>query len=199
LINVVSGLHAPTSGEIRLDGEPIHQLPPHRRARLGLARTYQTPRPFDSMTVRDNVAVALMFGGQRLSLPKARREADRYLEFVGLSDEALARPWEINLHQRQLIELARALATQPRILFLDEALAGLNPAEVEAALEVLRAVHESGVTIVIVEHLIRIVTHLATRVVVLDEGKVLAEGEPAGVMRNPDVISAYLGGKAQRA
>jgi branched-chain amino acid transport system permease protein len=199
LINVVSGLHAPSSGEIRLYGEPIHQLPPHRRARLGLARTYQTPRPFDSMTVRDNVAVALMFGGQSLSLLKARREADRYLEFVGLSDEALARPWEVNLHQRQLIELARALATQPRILFLDEALAGLNPAEVEAALEVLRAVHASGVTIVIVEHLIRIVTHLATRVVVLDEGKVLAEGEPAAVMRNPDVISAYLGGRPQRA
>jgi branched-chain amino acid transport system permease protein len=145
------------------------------------------------MTVRDNVAMAIMFGRSPRGLEAARVEAEEHLELVGLAGRADALPAEINLHQRQLLEMARALASRPRILLLDEALAGLNPVEVDNAVAVVRRIHASGIAIVLVEHLLRVVTQLATRVVVLDQGRVLAEGEPDAVMRDPAVIRAYLG------
>lgn len=199
LINLVSGSHLASSGDIRLDGKRIDRTAPHRRAHLGLGRTYQTPRPFETMTVRDNVAVSLMFGSEALAPARARERALGYLEFIGLAHRGEARPSEINLHERQLLEIARALAGRPRLLLLDEALAGLNPAEIDAAVRVIRAIHDSGVTIVIVEHLLTVVSELATRVVVLDEGRVLADGDPATVMREPEVVRAYLGGRAEGA
>jgi branched-chain amino acid transport system permease protein len=196
LVGLMSGSIQPTSGEIAIAGQRTIGLPPHRVAHLGVARTYQIPRPFGSMTVRDNVAIALMFGREPRGLDAARREAGQYLELVGLLGRASARPAEINLHERQLLEMARALATRPRILLLDEALAGLNPREVDQAVDVVRRIHASGVTIVIVEHLLRVVNQLATRVVVLDQGRTLAAGAPATVMRDPAVVRAYLGSHA---
>ena len=193
LVNLLSGTMPPSSGEIRLVGVDTHGLPAHRIAHLGVARTYQIPRPFESMTVRDNVAIAIMFGRQPRSLAIARAAAQAHLELVGLEHLAGARPAEINLHERQLLEMARALATRPRVLLLDEALAGLNPAEIENAVQVVRRIHDSGVTIVLVEHILRVVNQLATRVVVLHQGLLLAEGDPATVMHDPAVISAYLG------
>jgi branched-chain amino acid transport system permease protein len=145
------------------------------------------------MTVRDNVAMAIMFGRTSEGLASARADAEGYLELVGLAARADARPFAVNLHERQLLEIARALATRPRILLLDEALAGLNPAEIDQAVGVVRRIHASGVTIVIVEHLLRVVNQLATRVVVLEQGRALAAGDPATVMRDPEVVRAYLG------
>jgi branched-chain amino acid transport system permease protein len=196
LVNLVSGAFRPTSGELRVGGQSIVGVPSHRIAHLGVARTYQIPRPFESMTVRDNVAMALMFGRDPHSLQAARLAAQEHLDLVGLAHLAGARPAEINLHERQLLEMARALATRPRVLLLDEALAGLSPVEIDNAAEVVRRIHASGVTIVLVEHLLRVVNQLATRVVVLDQGRTLADGDPAAVMRDPAVIGAYLGSSA---
>ena len=193
LIGLLSGVLRPTSGSIRIVGRPIAGLEPHEVAHLGIARTYQIPRPFDSMTVRDNVAMAIMFGRGAVDLEHARDEAEPHLSIVGLTRHADQRPSEINLHERQLLEMARALATDPQVLLLDESLAGLNPAEIDQAVDVVRRIHASGVTILIVEHLLRVVNQLATRVIVLDQGRLLAEGEPAVVMREPSVVRAYLG------
>jgi branched-chain amino acid transport system permease protein len=196
LVNLLARSTAPTSGVIRLDGRDIRQLAQHQIAHAGVARTYQTPRPFESMTVRDNVAMTLMFGRHPRRLAQARQEAHAHLEFVGLAGRADARPAEINLHERQLLEMARAIAANPKVLLLDEALAGLNPAEIDNAVAVVRRIHASGITIVIVEHLLRVVNQLATRVVVLDQGTCLADGDPQTVMRDPAVVRAYLGRQA---
>ncbi|HEX6577484.1 MAG TPA: branched-chain amino acid ABC transporter ATP-binding protein/permease [Jiangellaceae bacterium] len=193
LVNLLSGAIAPTRGGIRVAGQDIRGLQPHRVAHIGVTRTYQIPRPFVSMTVLDNVAIAIMFGLQPRSLADARRDASRHLDVVGLGHRADAKPGEINLHERQLLEMARAVAAGPKVLLLDEALAGLNPAEIDQAVRVVRRIHDAGITIVIVEHLLRVVNQLATRVIVLDRGTVLADGEPHTVMRDPEVVRAYLG------
>ncbi len=193
LVNLLSRTFRPTSGRIRVVGKDIGGLAPHRVAHAGVARTYQIPRPFPSMTVRDNVAMAIMFGRDPRPITAARQAAQQHLDFVHLTRLAEAYPGEINLHERQLLEMARAIASSPRILLLDEALAGLNPAEIDNAVEVVRRIHQSGITIVIVEHLLRVVNQLATRVVVLDRGRLLADGDPQTVMREPAVVTAYLG------
>ena len=199
LVNLISGAFQPTTGIISLDGEGIVGSRPHRIAHLGIARTYQIPRPFTSLTVRDNVAMAIMFGREPLGLDASRRAAVEYLDLVGIGGRADALPGEINLHQRQLLEMARAIATRPSLLLLDEALAGLNPVEIDNAVDVVRRIRRSGVSIVLVEHLLRVVNQLATRIVVLDHGLELAEGEPAVVMRDPAVVKAYLGRQADAA
>jgi branched-chain amino acid transport system permease protein len=196
LVNLLSGAFRPSGGEIRVDGRDITRLAPHRIAHVGMARTYQIPKPFDSMTVRDNVATAIMFGRTPMSLREARPLAERHLAMVSLDHLAEVHPGSLNLHQRQLLEMARAIAADPKVLLLDEALAGLNPAEVDNAVRVVRRIHHSGITIVVVEHLLRVLNQLATRIVVLDRGAVLADGEPQAVLRDPAVIRAYLGRQA---
>jgi branched-chain amino acid transport system permease protein len=196
LVNLLSGALVPTSGSITINGVNVAGLGAHKIAHLGIARTYQIPRPFNSLSVRDNVAVAIMFGREPKGLAASRSIAEDYLARVDLTGLADARPAEINLHERQLLEMARAVATQPSVLLLDEALAGLNPREIDNAVAVVRRIHKSGVTIVFVEHLLRVVNQLATRIVVLDQGRLLAEGPPAVVMRDPAVITAYLGSEA---
>ena len=193
LVNLISGAFPPSSGAITFADHDVLGLPPHRFAHLGIARTYQIPRPFPSMTVRDNVAVAIMFGRQSRSLVESRLASAEYLGLVGLTDRAEAFPGQINLHERQLLEMARAIATRPSVLLLDEALAGLNPVEVDNAVAVVTRIHRSGVAIVLVEHILRVVNQLATRIVVFDQGRLLAEGKPVDVMRDPLVVSAYLG------
>jgi branched-chain amino acid transport system permease protein len=193
LVNLLSGALRPTSGSIAVAGRDIVGLAPHRIAHVGVSRTHQIPKPFESMTVRDNVAMAIMFGRSPRPLAGARSEAEECLDVVHLRHLADAKPAEINLHERQLLEMARAIATKPKVLLLDEALAGLNPAEIDAAVAVVRRIHATGITIVIVEHLLRVVNQLATRVVVLNQGTLLADGDPRTVMSDPDVIRAYLG------
>lgn len=193
LVNLISGALSPTSGLLTMNGSDITGLPPHRIAHLGIARTYQIPRPFPSLTLTDNVAIAIMFGREPLGLEASRAAAGEYLRLVGIDHRAHAFPHEINLHERQLLEMARAMATKPSLLLLDEALAGLNPVEIDNAVAVVQRIHQSGAAIVLVEHLLRVVNQLSTRMVVLDHGRELAEGVPAEVMRNPAVVSAYLG------
>jgi branched-chain amino acid transport system permease protein len=137
-----------------------------------------------------------MFGRSPRPLAAARRDAQRPLDIVGLGGLAEAYPSALNLHQRQLLEMARALAADPKVLLLDEALAGLNPVEIDNAVQVVRRVHGSGVSIVIVEHLLRVVNQLATRIVVLDRGSCLADGDPSEVLADPAVVRAYLGKRA---
>jgi branched-chain amino acid transport system permease protein len=196
LVSLLSGTLRPTRGSILIAGRDTTGLAPHQVAHAGVARTYQIPRPFASMTVRDNVAMAVMFGRTSGSLARARAAADEHVGFVGLGDHADALPTSLNLHQRQLLEIARALATGPRVLLLDEALAGLNPAEIDDAVQVIKRIQQTGTAIVIVEHLLRVVNQLATRIVVLDRGTCLADGDPRTVMTDPAVVAAYLGKRA---
>jgi len=193
LINVVSGHYRADAGSVVFDGREIAGIPAHRIARLGLARTYQIPRPFAHLTVRDNVALNAMFGGEQLAPDDARRAADEWLAFTGLASRAEALPGDLNLHQTKFLELARALASRPRLVLLDEVLSGLTPAEIDDAVALIRRIRDRGTTIVLVEHVMRVVTALADRVVVLDQGRVLAEGAFAEVMARREVAIAYLG------
>jgi branched-chain amino acid transport system permease protein len=192
-INVVSGHYLPTAGSIVFEGRELAGREAHRIARAGIARTYQIPRPFGQQTVLDNVALAAMFGGGIATPALARREALTWLAFAGLEDKALARPDELNLHQRKFLELARALASRPRLVLLDEVLCGLTPAEIDAAVALVRRIRDQGATVVFVEHVMRAVMALTDRVVVFDQGSVLAEGPAAEVMQRPEVMAAYLG------
>jgi len=196
LINVVSGHFRPDAGRIAFRGREIAGIPAHRIARAGIARTYQIPRPFRELTVRENVTLAAMFGGATLPRAAAEQEAGRWLEFARLDRKALALPDELNLHQRKFLELARALAFRPQLVLLDEVLSGLNPAEIDSAVELIRDIRTQGATIVLVEHVMRAVIALADRIVVLNHGEVIAAGAPAAVMGDPAVVTAYLGAPA---
>jgi branched-chain amino acid transport system permease protein len=186
-------MYRPTAGRVEFEGSDITGQPPHLVSGLGIARTYQIPRPFESMTVLENVAFACMFRSNGLSLAGALQAAEEYLEFTGLSNVAHSLPSQINLHQRKFLELARALATEPKLLMLDEVMSGLNPAEIDESVEMIRKIHASNVTLVVVEHLMRVVTKLASRMLVLNYGRLLAEGQPEQVMQDPEVVKAYLG------
>jgi branched-chain amino acid transport system permease protein len=192
-INVVSGHYAATGGEIFFEGRQLTGLPAHRIARSGIARTYQIPRPFAHLSVVDNVALVAMFGGAGLNRVQATQEAWKWLEFTGLEARAGALPDDLNLHQRKFLELARALAARPRLVLLDEVLSGLTPGEINEAIALIRKIRERGSTIVFVEHVMHAVMALTDRIAVLNHGKLIAQGAPAEVMKNPDVVSAYLG------
>ncbi|HVE50181.1 MAG TPA: branched-chain amino acid ABC transporter ATP-binding protein/permease [Casimicrobiaceae bacterium] len=193
LINVVSGHFSADAGNIVFGGVELVGLPAHRIARAGIARTYQIPRPFAHLTVLDNAALAAMFGGALLHRRAARARARRWLEFTGLPQHAHAYPSELNLHQTKFLELARALASHPRLVLLDEVLSGLTPAEIDEAVALIRQIRDYGTTIVLVEHVMRVVTALSDRIVVLDQGCVLAHGSASEVMQREEVVTAYLG------
>jgi branched-chain amino acid transport system permease protein len=193
LINLVSGHYPADGGSIRFEGRELVGESPHRIARAGIARTYQIPRPFAHLTLLENVALPPMFGQVVMDRAAAEAEAWRWLEFTGLAGKAHLRPQDLNLHQRKFLELARALAPRPKLLFLDEVLSGLTPAEMNEAIRLIRAIRDQGATIVFVEHVMRAVMELTDRVVVLTYGRNIAAGAPADVMRNPEVVTAYLG------
>jgi branched-chain amino acid transport system permease protein len=199
LINVLSGFYPADRGRVSFDGKDSTDLPAHKLAALGIARTYQIPRPFHTMSPRQNIAVSQMFGHSRHSFDGAREAAREWLDFTGLADVADLGVGELTLHQLKFLELARSLATQPSLLLLDEVLAGLNPSEIDESVEMIRRIHSQGITILIVEHVVRAVTALSDRLVVLNQGAVIAEGEPSAVMSDPAVVTAYLGDRGRSA
>ena len=193
LINVISGHYPLSSGTVAVDGVQLGGLPAHEIARRGVARTYQIPRPFANMTVLENVTLAATFGGPSRSPAEMRDESLHWIGFTGLGGKADVLPAGLNLHERKFLELARALAARPKLLLLDEVLSGLNPAEVDNAIRLVRAIRAQGATIVFVEHVMRAVVELSDRIAVLNEGKLFALGDPREVMRDPRVVSIYLG------
>lgn len=192
-INVVSGHFPATGGQMFFEGRQLAGLEAHSIAQAGIARTYQIPRPFAHLTVLQNVSLVAMFGGAALNHEQATAEAWKWLEFTGLQAKADALPDDLNLHQRKFLELTRALASRPRLVLLDEVLSGLTPGEINEAIALIRKIRDRGATIVFVEHVMRAVMALADRVAVLNYGKLIAVGPAQEVMKNADVVSAYLG------
>ena len=192
-INVVTGHYLPTAGSVVLSGQTCTGWPAHRIRRQGLSRTYQIPRPFHGLTVLQNVTLAAQYGGANLTDAEALEEALKWMRFTGLDKKGDYYPEEINLHQRKFLELARALAARPQVLLLDEVLSGLTPPEINAAVQTIRRIRDQGTSIVFVEHVMSAVLALSDRLVVLNQGEVIAEGLPEDVMARPEVVSAYLG------
>jgi branched-chain amino acid transport system ATP-binding protein len=192
LFNVISGIYTPAAGEIWYKGQPITKKKPHVICRMGIARTFQIVQPFSQMTVLDNVLIGAMYG-RSLKQNVARGKAEEILRFVGLKDKIDLTPNEMTTEDRRRLELARALATEPEVILLDEIMAGLTPAEMAEALNSLRQVNSKGITIFMVEHIMKAVMSLCNRLIVLNYGEKIAEGSPQEVAENPEVIKAYLG------
>jgi branched-chain amino acid transport system ATP-binding protein len=192
LFNVISGIYAPASGELKYKGESISGKKPHKICRMGIARTFQIAQPFSQMTLLENVLVGAMYG-KGFNLSEGLNKAMEILEFVGLQDLHNFVPDTVTTPDRRRLELARALATDPEIILLDETMAGLTPTEIEEVLDLLRKVNKKGVTIFMVEHIMKAVMNISNRIIVLNYGQKIAEGSPNEVVENPEVIKAYLG------
>ena len=196
LLKMISGLLTPSAGSVVFDGVDITGRRPHRVRHTGIAKVLQTPRVFATMSVRENAALGAMFGGTggRRPAPEALAVGDEMLALLGLEGKGALSVGTLNLHERRTLELARALAGRPRVLLLDEVMAGLNPAELATYVAVVRKVRdELGVTVIWVEHVMKAVMSLAERILVLNFGALIADGDPTEVMTDPTVVRAYLG------
>lgn len=195
LFNVISGAFPLTSGMIKLEGKNITRLKPDRICKLGIARTFQTPKPFPNMTVFENVLAAALFGCTKdKGFSDVKQELNQILKNFGLAEKCVMPACSLPAFEQRLLEVARALSTKPKLLLLDEVMAGLNPTETEQMLKVVRELRDNdGITIFMIEHNMRAVMEAADRIMVLDHGVKIAEGAPEEVAKNAEVIEAYLG------
>jgi branched-chain amino acid transport system ATP-binding protein len=191
LFNVISGYYRPEAGRVVFEGHDVTGRPPHQVCRLGLARTFQIVKPFGNLSVLENVTIGAL---TRIpSVRQARVDAERVIETCGLTPHAAARARALPLGLRKRLEVARALATRPRLLLLDEVMAGLNPTELAGIIDLVRRLHGEGITLIVIEHIMAAMMRLARRIVVLHHGERIAEGTPAEVTTDRRVVDAYLG------
>jgi len=199
LVNLITGFTSKTAGTVLFEGRDITRTAPQKIARSGIARTFQIVQPFSEMTVLENVTAGALFSGRQPNMKAAVEKAEECLQFTGLSGQARQRASELSLADRKRLELAKSLAMEPRLLFLDEVNAGLSSSELGRALDLIRSIAARGVTIIIIEHLLKIILSVVGRIVVLHHGAMLSDGTPSKVINDPAVITAYLGNKfAQR-
>jgi branched-chain amino acid transport system ATP-binding protein len=193
LFNVINGVYAPDQGSIVFRNQELGGWKPYDIARMGLARTHQIVRPLNELSVRENVMVGACFGRQDKNLREAAAQANQVLEFVGLEARADQLASSLNVAEKKRLEMARALASNPFLLLLDEVLAGLNPTEITPMIETIRAIRAENITIIMIEHVMHAVMNVSDRIIVLDYGLQIAEGTPDEISKNEKVIEAYLG------
>jgi branched-chain amino acid transport system ATP-binding protein len=193
LTNCLCGTLRNDSGEVTFDGQRLNGLKAHQRTRLGMARSFQLPRPFGTLTLAENVLVPLMYAGTMHGVTDPSGRCHELLDLVGLAAKAGRKPGDLTQIEMRKLELAKAMASQPRLLIADEAMAGLSHGEVDDILALLLRLNEQGITIIMIEHIMRAVLAFSQRLVVLTAGRKIADGDPREVIRQPDVVAAYLG------
>jgi len=195
LVSLISGTLNADGGSLFFEGKPIDHLAPYERAHLGIGRTFQVTKPFPRLSVLENVAVGALFGlgGGVRDLKEAREQARALLDFTGLAHRADHQGDQLGGPDRKRLELAKALALRPKLLLLDEVMAGLNPSEVDEVVAIVKKIRDSGTSILVIEHVMRAIRSLSDRIIVLHHGEMLAEGEPNAILTDPRVIDAYLG------
>ena len=192
--NLISGFLKPDKGEIKVQDRDVSGLKPHKVCQSGIARTFQLTKPFSEMTALQNVMVGMLYGGDEIrSVKKAEGESEKVLEFVGLGARAHTMASTFGVVDRKKLEIARSLATNPKMLLLDEMMSGLTPTEMEDALKLLKTIRDSGVTLIIVEHVMKAILDISSRLIVLNYGEKIAEGPPQEVVCDKKVIEVYLG------
>ena len=195
LVNVITGVYAPSEGNVYFKSNDISGKKPYQVGRMGVSRTFQVVKPFPGMTVKENAAVGAMFGagGKNKTAKQAIQKAEQILEFVGLSDQMNKSADQLNVASRKRLEMAKALAMEPEVVLFDEVMAGLNFGEIDQAVELIKKIRDSGMTIRIIEHVMRAIKNVCDRIFVLHHGEKIADGPVEKVLNNPDVIKAYLG------